>query len=119
MTINFKLFSFVAFLVMLLGACAPKLTIENTVVPQLFSAKVTENTIKLQGRYWGDGANGAAEASYVLIGADVNGDGGVAVRAKSWSTTRIEAVIPKDAGFGFVFVVVNGAKSNGLPLNTQ
>lgn len=112
-----KKFSLFALLLMLLSACAPKLTIENTVVPQLFSAKVDGDTVKLQGRYWGDGMSGGSESSYVLLGADVNGDGGVAVRANSWSTTRIEASIPENAGFGFVFVVVDGAKSNGLPLN--
>lgn len=114
-----KKFSVLALLLLLLSACAPSITIENTVVPQLFSAKVDDNVVKLQGRYWGDGANGGSEASYVLLGADVNGDGGVAVRANSWSTTRIEASIPENAGFGFVFVVVDGTKSNGLPLNVR
>jgi hypothetical protein len=116
---NPRLISLFALLILLLAACAPKLTIENTVIPQLFSAKVDGDTVQLQGRYWGDGMNGASENSYVLMGADVNGDGGVAVRANSWSTTRIEATIPANAGFGFVFVVVDGTKSNGLPLNTK
>ncbi len=114
-----KKFSLLALLLLLLSACAPKLTIENTVVPQLFSAKADGASVKLQGRYWGDGMSGGSETSYVLFGADVNGDNGVAVRANSWSTTRIEASVPEGAGFGFVFVVVNGTKSNGLPLNTQ
>ena len=114
-----KQVSILALLVLLLSACAPSLTIENTVVPQLFSAKVDGDSVKLQGRYWGDGMNGASEASYVLLGADVNGEGGVAVRVSSWSTSRIEASIPDGAGFGFVFVVVNGTKSNGLPLNIK
>ncbi len=114
-----KKFSLLALLLLLLSACAPSITIENTVVPQLFSAKVDGSNVKLQGRYWGDGVSGGSETSYVLLGADVNGDGGVAVRANSWSTTRIEASVPEGAGFGFVFVVVNGTKSNGLPLNTQ
>jgi hypothetical protein len=116
---NPKFISLIALLVLLLAACAPSITIENTVVPQLFSAKVDGDTVKLQGRYWGDGMNGGSESSYVLLGADVNGDGGVAVRANSWSTTRIEASIPENAGFGFVFVVVGGTKSNGLPLNVR
>ncbi len=114
-----KQVSILALLLLLLAACAPKLTIENTVVPQLFSAKVDGDTVKLQGRYWGDGMSGGSETSYVLLGADVNGDGGVAIRASSWSTSRIEASVPEGAGFGFVFVVVNGTKSNGLPLNVR
>jgi hypothetical protein len=114
-----KKFSVLALLLLLLSACAPSITIDNTVVPQLFSAKIDGSTVNLQGRYWGDGAGGASEASYVLLGADVNGIGGVAVRADSWSTTRISAPIPEGAGFGFVFVVVDGTKSNGLPLNVQ
>jgi hypothetical protein len=118
-TTNPRLISLFALLVLFLAACAPKLTIENTVVPTLFSAKVADGTVQLQGRYFGDGMGGASENSYVLLGADVNGDGGVAVRANSWSTTNIEASIPEGAGFGFVFVVVDGAKSNGLPLNVQ
>jgi hypothetical protein len=118
-TTNPRFISLFALLMLLLAACAPSITIENTVVPQLFSAKADGDTVQLQGRYWGDGMSGASENSYVLMGADVNGDGGVAVRANSWSTTRIEASIPANAGFGFVFVVVDGTKSNGLPLNTK
>jgi hypothetical protein len=114
-----KKFSVLVLLLMLLSACAPSLNIETNVIPQLFSAKVDGDIIKLQGRYWGDGMNGTSEASYVLIGADVNGDGGVAVRANSWSTTRIEASIPEGAGYGHVFVVVDGTRSNGLPLNIR
>jgi hypothetical protein len=112
-----KKFSVLALLLLLLSACTPSLTTETNVVPQLFSAKIDDGIIKLQGRYWGDGMNGTSEGSYVLIGADVMGDGGVAIRANSWSTTRIEAGIPERAGFGHVFVVVDGVMSNGLPLN--
>lgn len=104
--------------VFLLSACAPKLQVQNNVLPTLIS--VTSPTspdgmILLQGRYFGDGQSGQAEDSYVLVGADVFGTGGVAVRASSWSTNRIEVAVPKAAGSGFVFVFVRGNRSNGLP----
>ena len=69
----------------------------------------------IQGRYFGDGLAGQAEDSYVLLGADVYGNGGIAVRASSWTSNRIEVAVPQNAGSGFVFVYVRGNRSNGLP----
>ncbi len=103
-----------------LSACAPQTTVKNDVVPTLFSVTVPANpggTVVLQGRYFGDGFGGQADDSYVLVGADVNGDGGIMAEATTWSPNRIEFVSPDRAGSGFVFVVVNGVRSNGLPAN--
>ena len=113
----------VAFLVLaslLLSACAPSITVENFVLPTLYSAQAPEargGAVILQGRYFGDGAEGQADTSYVILGADVNGIGGVAVRGNTWSPSRITVGIPDGAGSGFAFVVVNGVRSNGLPIS--
>lgn len=106
----------------LLGACAPSQTIENNVVPTLFSVTRPANTgqmLHLQGRYFGDGKNFQSQNSYVILGADVNGKGGVQVTPTAWSTSKISVQIPANAGAGFVFVVIDGTKSNGLPANIQ
>jgi hypothetical protein len=109
-----------AVLSLLFVACQPTLEIQNNVLPTLYSVTVPaerSGTVLLQGRYFGDGADGAAENSYVILGADVSGQGGVRVRANSWSPSRIEVPIPEGAGSGFVFVVVRGQRSNGLSAN--
>ena len=108
--------------IVFLGACAPSQTIENNVIPTLFSVKRPSNTgqtLLLQGRYFGDGQNFQATDSYVILGADINGKGGVEVIPTAWSTTKLNVTIPENAGAGFVFVVVDGTKSNGLPANIQ
>ena len=105
---------------LLLAACTPSITIENQVLPSLYSVTVPETgeeTLILQGRYFGDGFGGAAAESYVIVSADVQGDGGLRLNADSWSPSRIELGIPEGAGSGFVFVVVDGVRSNGLPAN--
>lgn len=102
-----------------LTACTPQTSIENNVIPQLVSAKVEENSVMLQGRYFGDGQAGASEASYVILGGDVNCENGLAVRASSWSPSRVEVGIPDGAGYGFTCVVVDGVKSNALPINLR
>lgn len=113
----------IAFLVsafLLLTACAPSITVENFVLPTLYSVQAPETPgagIVLQGRYFGDGQEGAAEASYVILGADVNGQGGVAVRGSTWTPSRIVVGVPEGAGSGFAFVVVDGVRSNGLPIS--
>ena len=100
-----------------LSSCAPKAKVENNVVPTIFSIKVDGRTMTIQGRYFDDGQGGKAQASYVIVGGDVNGNGGYTVKASSWSAGKIIAQIPAEAHSGFVFVVVNGIKSNGLPAN--
>lgn len=105
---------------LLLAACAPSVSIENQVLPTLYSVtapQTREAPVVLQGRYFGDGLEGRAENSYVILGADVNGAGGVSVKALNWSPSRIEVGIPDLAGSGFIFVVVDGVRSNGLPAN--
>jgi hypothetical protein len=106
--------------VLALTACTPQVSIENNVIPQLISAKINDDgTILLQGRYFGDGQAGASAASYVILGGDVNCENGVTVRAASWSPSRVEVGIPDGAGYGFTCVVVDGVKSNGLPINLK
>ncbi|HEX7040868.1 MAG TPA: hypothetical protein VF202_12170 [Trueperaceae bacterium] len=100
------------------SACAPQATVRNDVMPTLISVTVPNEpggTVVLQGRYFGDGFGGEADDSYVLVGANMNGEGGVQAEVTMWSPTRIEFVAPERAGSGFVFVVVGGVRSNGLP----
>jgi len=100
---------------LLLAACAPTSLVATNVVPRLISANPPNaaGEVLLQGRYFG----GGGEGSYVLVGADVDGDGGVEASVASWDTTRITVVPPSQVGPGYVFVVVGGTFSNGLPLD--
>ena len=104
----------------LLGACAPSINVQNNVLPTLVSVSVPqgeEDSVVLQGRYFGDGFSGGAAESYVIVGADINGQGGVVAPASSWSASRIVVPAPEGAGSGYVFVVSRGVMSNGLPAN--
>jgi len=116
-----KRFSFLVLSLVILGlsSCAPRAAIENNVQPTIFSIKVSGNTLHIQGRYFDDGMGGQAQDSYVIVGSDVNGFGGKTVQATSWSGRKIVVNIPEGAQSGFVFVVVKGIRSNGLPANIR
>ena len=103
-----------------LAACAPQTSVETNVQPTLFSVTAPSDVggeLVLQGRYFGDGQGGRPQGSYVLLGADINGDGGGRISPASWTPSRITLTVPEGAGYGFVFVVVDGVRSNGLPAN--
>lgn len=107
-------------LAIVLAACAPTPSVETNVVPTLVSVTVPQTSggaVVLQGRYFGDGQNGGASNSYVIVGANMNGDGGMKITPNMWTPTRIEFATPQGAGSGFIFVVVGGVKSNGVPAN--
>jgi len=100
------------------SACAPQTTVRSDVMPTLISVTVPAEpggNVVLQGRYFGDGFGGGADDSFVLVGANMNGEGGIQAQVTTWSPTRIEFVAPERSGSGFVFVVVGGVRSNGLP----
>ena len=102
-----------------LTACAPSAAVVSNVVPTLISVQLPQDggPIVLQGRYFGDGEGGAAAQSFVLVGARADCSEGVAVEADSWDSKRIEFTDPGGIGYGFVCVIVDGAASNGLPLD--
>jgi len=103
---------------LLLAACAPQTSVETNVQPTLFSVTSPGEVggeLVLQGRYFGDGQGGTA--SYVVLGADINGDGGGRIKTTTWTPSRITLKVPKNAGYGFAFIYVDGVKSNGLPAN--
>lgn len=107
---------------LLLTACAPQSTVQNTVNPTLISVTVPPSgsgVVLLQGRYFGDGQGGDAAESYVLVGAKADGTQGVRVEPGNWTPSRIEFAMPNNAGYGFVFVVVDGVMSNGMPANLK
>lgn len=104
--------------VIALSACAPQSTIQQSVTPTLISVTVPQSgtgAVVLQGRYFGDGQEGEADDSYVLVGANIDGSEGVRVDPGTWTPNRITFTVPSNAGYGFVFVVVDGKMSNGLP----
>jgi hypothetical protein len=102
-------------LALMIAACAPTSQVASNVVPTLISARPSSATgeVVLQGRYFG----GGGEGSHVLVGADVLGEGGTRVTASSWTPNRIEFTAPAGTGPGFVYVVVGGMLSNGLPVD--
>lgn len=103
---------------LLLAACAPQTSVETNVQPTLFSVTSPGEVggeLVLQGRYFGDGQGG--NTSYVVLGADINGDGGGRIKTTTWTPSRITLKVPKNAGYGFAFIYVDGLKSNGLPAN--
>jgi hypothetical protein len=104
-------------LAIMLAACAPTSQVASNVVPTLISARPasTNGEVVLQGRYFG----GGGEDSYVLVGADVLGEGGTKVTASTWTPNRIAFAAPAGTGPGFVFVVVSGVLSNGLPVDLR
>lgn len=107
-------------LAIVLAACAPTTTVETNVVPRLISVTLPQKpggNVLLQGQYFGDGHGGKAANSYVLVGADMNHHGGVKIKPTSWGPSMITFPEPTNAGFGYVFVFVNGQPSNGLPAN--
>ena len=106
--------------ILILSACDPAVRVENNVLPTLYSTSVPQNEgdpLVLQGRYFGDGGNSAE--SYVLLGADISGQGGVRVTPSDWTAKRIRVDVPEGAGAGYVFVFVRGLRSNGLPANLR
>lgn len=103
--------------VLVLSACAPQPQVENNVVPTLVSTTVKGDNVVLQGRYFGDGQGGESSGSYVTLGANYNGAGGVRAEVLSWTQNRIEVTIPRGAGYGYAFVFVDRLRSNGLPVD--
>lgn len=108
-------------LLVALVACAPPRTVENHVVPTLISVKAPQDaggTVHLQGRYLSDGQGGAAEDSYVVVGADSSCRNGVELASTDvWTADRVEFAAPEGVGAGFVCVVVNGTASTPMPLD--
>lgn len=102
-----------------LAACAPQAGFQTNVQPTLISVTAPGafgGELVLQGRYFGDGQGGEGD-SYVVLGADISGEGGGRLEAASWSPSKITLSVPRGAGYGYVFVVVNSVQSNGLPAN--
>ncbi len=103
-----------------LAACTPQASVETNVQPTLFSVTAPGEVggqLVLQGRYFGDGTGGNVKGSYVVLGADISGDGGGKISPASWTPSKITLTVPEGAGYGFIFVVVDGVRSNGLPAN--
>ncbi|MEM7738533.1 MAG: hypothetical protein AAF267_22380, partial [Deinococcota bacterium] len=112
--------------VALLSACQPSAglsnQVANNVLPTLISTTTPQeegDPLVLQGRYFGDGFAGEGRDSYVIIGAQADGSGGFRVnpRPENWAPNRIVFGVPEGVGYGFVFVVVDGVRSNGLPVS--
>lgn len=116
--LRFSLLSLLSLI--LLSACTPRTAIQDNVVPVLYLITPAENVgdlVTLQGRYFGDGQGGVAEDTYVILGSDINSNGGVRISPSSWTPSKITFTMPEGVGYGYVFVVVDGHRSNGLPAN--
>ncbi|MBA2667498.1 MAG: hypothetical protein H0U69_10745 [Trueperaceae bacterium] len=102
---------------LVLAACAPSAVVATNVVPTIISLQVAadSNHVVLQGRYFG----GGGEGSYVIAGANSDGQNGERVSVDLWSPTRIEFTAPSDTNGTFVFVVVDDIPSNGMPANLR
>jgi hypothetical protein len=99
---------------LLLAACAPTLTVQDNILPTLVSVTVRQDVVVLQGRYFG----APGETSYVVIGADSSGQGGFRIPdVREWNSNRIVVGAPSGVGIGFALVVVDGVRSNVLPIN--
>lgn len=99
------------FAALMLAACAPSAQVATNVIPTLISVRSDAGQVVLQGRYFGGGHDG----SRVVVAANADGEGGVDATVRSWSPTRIVFDAPSGLAAGFVFVVVDGVSSNGLP----
>lgn len=103
---------------LLLGACAPQArTVATSVLPQIFQVSTDGDQVVIRGRYLGSGQGGYEAGNYVLIGADIDGTGGLAFTASSWSNNRIEVTIPAANQTGLIHVRVNGDLSNNLTIS--
>jgi hypothetical protein len=102
-------------------SCAPNAD-RPSVLPVLI--KLSEpaaigQTLNIQGRYLGGPSN-----SFVTVGADESGNGGVknsSADVVSWSASEIVLKVPSGARAGghFVFVEVGGVRSNYLPYSVN
>lgn len=108
-------------LLLVLAACAPAAEgVDEKVQPTLYAVTAPEEfggEMLLQGRYFGDGQDGDGD-SYVIMGANIYGKNGGRLKPNTWSPNKITLKMPEKSGYGFVFVVVDGVKSNGIPVNT-
>jgi hypothetical protein len=102
---------------LLLAACAPSAAVATNVVPTIISLQIAPGTndVVLQGRYFG----GGGEGSYVLVGAKSDGTGGAPVTTADWNPNRIAFSAPSGTNGSFVFVIVDGVTSNGMPANLR
>lgn len=99
---------------LLLAACAPTLNVQDDILPTLVSVTVRQDVVVLQGRYFG----APGETSYVIMGADGSGQGGYRIPdVREWNSNRIVVGAPSGVGIGFALVVVDGVRSNVIPIN--
>jgi len=75
--------------------------------------------VTVQGRYLGGPGNGR-----VILGADLNGDGGYTVPAAaivSWTDSMIVFTVPSNAPVGgsFLLIQVGALRSNALPYSVS
>lgn len=113
-----KLIPFALLAALVLAACAPQAqTVATSVLPQIFQISTDDDQVTIRGRYLGSGQGGYDAGNYVLIGADVQGQGGQAYTASEWSSNRIVVTVPVAAQSGLIHVSVAGHLSNNLTVN--
>ena len=106
--------------VFVLASCLPVAPPAAALKPTVVSVSLPSavgDPVVLQGRGFGDGAAGALDDSFLVVGARSDCSEGVTVTAASWSARRIDFDVPVNVGAGYVCVVVNGVESNAMPLD--
>lgn len=101
-------------------ACLPVAPPAIGLAPTIVSVSLPSTTgspVILQGRGFGDGANGLLDGSALIIAARSDCREGVTHTATTWTAQRITFVDPGNVGAGYVCVVVNGIESNAMPLD--
>lgn len=105
---------------LLLSACAPTFDLTSQVPVQILSltAPTTKGgDVVVQGRNFGDGRTGGADANYVLFTRTADANDGQRLSVNTWTPQRIEFVSPEEAGNGWITVVANDVRSQAFPVS--
>jgi hypothetical protein len=79
-------------LVTTMAACVPGIPEASMVRPTVFSVRlpsVEGDPVRIQGRGFGDGADGTRDDTYLVLGARSDCSGGERVMTETWSASRI------------------------------
>lgn len=105
---------------LLLSACAPTFDLTSQVPVQILSITAPSTkgaTVVVQGRNFGDGRTGGADANYVLFSRTSDSTHGQRLPVTSWGPQRIEFASPEEAGNGWLTVVANEVRSEAFPIS--
>ncbi|MFA5595797.1 MAG: IPT/TIG domain-containing protein [Trueperaceae bacterium] len=105
---------------LLLSACAPTFDLTSQVPVQILSITTPAakgGTVVVQGRNFGDGRTGGADANYVLFARTSDTTHGQRLTVNEWTPRRIAFTSPEEAGNGWITVVANDVASQAFPVS--